>query len=107
TPGDPALSGFPEEARIGMFGKLVQADVAAIDGHGLRVGRKGDNARAVVELDDTDFHVFSERGRASMLVGPVDLDVFLAMAGDGMGQIKNFGKGVALTNVFDRAGILF
>ena len=38
TPGDSALGGLPEEFGIGMFGKFVDADVAAMDGHGVGVG---------------------------------------------------------------------
>ena len=41
-----------------------------------------------------------------MLVRTVDLDVFLAVAGDGMGEIKDLGKGVTLADVFERAGII-
>ena len=37
-PGDAALGGLPEEFRIGMFGKFVDADVAAMNGHGVGVG---------------------------------------------------------------------
>jgi len=44
APGDAALSGLPEEFSVGMFGEFVEADVAAVNGHGLRVSREGDDA---------------------------------------------------------------
>ena len=37
-PGDAALGGLPEEFGIGMFGKFVDADVAAMNSHGIRIG---------------------------------------------------------------------
>jgi len=34
APGDEAVGRFPKELRVRMFGKFVQADISAIDGHG-------------------------------------------------------------------------
>ena len=36
-PGDAGLSGLPEEIGVGMLRKFVESDVAAIDGHGIRI----------------------------------------------------------------------
>ena len=74
-PGDAALGGFPEEFGVGMFGEFVEADVAAVDGHGLRVGGEGDDAGAVVEFDDADFDFFGEGGGVAVRVEPIDLEV--------------------------------
>ena len=38
SPGDAALGGFPEKFGVGMFGEFVESDIAAINGHGLRMG---------------------------------------------------------------------
>src|SRR5882724_1921343 len=37
APGDAALGGFPEQARVLVFGEFVEANVAAVNGHGLRM----------------------------------------------------------------------
>ena len=37
-PGDAALGGLPEEFRIWVLRKFVDADVAAMNGHGVGVG---------------------------------------------------------------------
>jgi len=36
-PGDAALSGLPEEFGVWVFGEFVEADVAAVYSHGLRM----------------------------------------------------------------------
>jgi hypothetical protein len=36
-PGDAGLCGLPEEFSIRVFGEFVEADVAAVNSHGLRV----------------------------------------------------------------------
>jgi hypothetical protein len=60
TPGDAGLSGLPEEFSVGMFGEFIEADVAAVNGHGLRMSGKGNDARAVVKFDVADFDFFGE-----------------------------------------------
>ena len=55
APGDTPLSGLPEEFGVGMFGEFVEADVAAVDGHGLWVSGKGDDAGASIEFDVAHF----------------------------------------------------
>jgi hypothetical protein len=62
-PGDAALGGFPEEPGVGVLGEFVEADIAPIDRHGLRVGGEGDDARAVVELDHPTLTSSVKRGR--------------------------------------------
>ncbi len=43
APGNAALGSFPKEFSIGMFGEFIEADIAAVDGHGARVGGEGDD----------------------------------------------------------------
>src|ERR1043166_4261911 len=43
-PADAALSSFPKETRALVFGEFVEADVAAVNGHGLGMGRECKNA---------------------------------------------------------------
>lgn len=61
-PGDAGLDGLPQEFGVGVFGEFIEAHIAAIDGHGIGIGGKGDNTRAVLEFDVTDFNFFGERG---------------------------------------------
>jgi len=107
APGDAALGGFPEEARVGVFGKFVEADVAAVNGHGLRVGGEGDDARAVIEFDDANFDVFGETGWPAMMVEAINGEIFFAVTGNRAGEVKNLGELVALADVFESAGIIF
>ena len=60
VPSDAALGGLPEEFGIGMFGKFVEADIAAVNGHGIRVGGESDNAGTVIKFDVADFDFFGE-----------------------------------------------
>ena len=47
---------FPKgEAGIRVFSEFVEADVAAINGHGLGMSGKNDDAGLVIELEDADF----------------------------------------------------
>jgi len=64
APGDAALGSLPEEFGVGVLGEFVEADVAAVNGHGLRVGGEGDDAGAVIEFDVTNFDFFCEGGPA-------------------------------------------
>ena len=107
VPGDAALGGFPEEAGVGVFGEFVEADVAAVHGHGLGVGGKGNDAGAVIELDDADFEVVGEGGRPAGIIEAIDGEDFLAVANDRAGEVEDFGELVALPDVFEGAGIVF
>ena len=107
TPGDAALGGFPEEFGVGMFGEFVKADIAAINGHGLRIGGEGDDARAIIEFDDADFDLLDNSGGATLVIELVDRHFFFAVGEDGTGEVKDFGKFVALADVFEGAGIIF
>jgi hypothetical protein len=90
-----------------MFGEFVEADVAAINGHGLGVGGEGDDAGAVVELDHADFDLLGERAGAAAGVEARDFEVFFAAGDDGFGEVKEFDKGPGLLDVFESAGKVF
>ena len=96
APGDAALGGFPEEFGVGVFGELVEADVAAVNGHGLWVGGEGDDAGAVVELDDADFDIVGEAGGAAAGVEARDGEVFFAVGDDRAGEVEELGENVAM-----------
>ena len=102
-----ALGGFPKEFGVGMFGEFVEADVAAVNGHGLWVGGESENARAVVEFDDTDLDVFDDAGGAAGVIEALEGEVFLISGEDGAGEVEDFGELVALLEVFKGAGIIF
>ena len=61
APGDAALRGLPEEFRVRVFGEFVEADIAAVNRHGLRMSRESNDARAVVEFDVADFDFLGNR----------------------------------------------
>ena len=86
--GDAALSGFPKELCVGMFGEFVQADIAAVHCHGLRVGREGQDAGAVVELDDAHFEFVGEGGGAAIFVEARHFVEFLAVRDDGPSVVE-------------------
>src|SRR5437899_73676 len=67
-----ALSGFPKKFGVGMFREFVEADIAAVNGHGLGIRGEGDDARAVIEFDDADFDLFDDARWVAMLIELVD-----------------------------------
>ena len=107
VPGDARLGCFPEQPGVGVLGEFVQADIAAVDGHGLGVGGEGNDAGAVVEFDDADFDVFGEGGGMAEVVEAVEGEELFAVASDGAGEVEDFGELVALADVFEGAGIVF
>ena len=50
SPSDSALGGLPKEFGVGMLGEFVDANVAAVDGHGIGIRGKGDDAGAVIKI---------------------------------------------------------
>ncbi len=106
APGNATLSGFPEEPSIIMFGELVEPDVAAINGHGLRMGGEGDDAGAVVEFDDTHFNFIGKAAGFALSIEAGDFKIFLPMRDDAFGEIENFGLHFAETHVFERTRIV-
>ncbi len=90
-----------------MFGEFVEADVAAINSHGVRIGGKGDDARAVVEFDVTDFDFFSGRSGTAFGIEQVDFEVIFAVRDDGASVVEKFGGGVGRMDVLESAGIVF
>ncbi len=106
APGDAALGGLPEELGIGVFGEFVEADIAAIDGHGLGMGGEGKNAGFVVELDVADFDFFGERSRPALGIEAGDFQVILAMRDDGAGEVEETSEIVSQEHVFQGARII-
>src|SRR5206468_666916 len=90
-----------------MFRELIETDIAAVNGHGLGIGGESDDARAVIEFDDADFDLFDDAGWVAMLIELVDRQILFAVGEDGFGEIKDFGKLVALADVFQGAEIIF
>ena len=105
--GDAALGSFPKEFCIGMFGEFVEADIAAVNGHGLGVGGESDDPGAVVEFDHAGFDLLDDTGGMAMLIKLIDGQILWAVAEDAAGELENFGELVALIDVFERAGIIF
>src|SRR5580765_8533738 len=87
APGDAALGGFLEKLGVGMLGEFVEADVATVHGHGLRVGGEGDDAGAVIEFDDADFDFFGESAGTAAIVEAGDFDGFFAVGKDSGGEV--------------------
>jgi len=106
-PGDAGLGGLPEEFGVGMFGKFVEADIAAVNGHGVGVGGEGDDARAVLEFDVADFDFFGERGWPALGIERLHFDEIFAMTEDGAGVTQHVGEFVNLIHVFEGAGPIF
>jgi len=105
--GDAALGSFPEQFGVGMFGEFVEANIAAVNGHGLGIGGESDDTGTVVELDDTDFDLLDDAGGTAMAVELVDGQGFLAVGKYCSAEIKDFGEFVTLANVFEGAGVIF
>ena len=106
-PGDAALGGLPEEFRIGVFGKFVEPDIAAIDSHGVGIGGESDYAGAVLEFDVADFDFFGERGGMPFGIEGFDFDEVFAAGKDGAGVAEHVGEVVNLVHVFEGAGPVF
>ena len=107
VPGDAGLGGLPEEFGVWMFGEFVEADVAAVNGHGVGVGGEGDDAGAVVEFDITDFDFFGEGSWSAFGVEGLHFDEILAMVKDGAGVAEHVGEFIDLIHVFEGAGPVF
>ena len=107
APGDAALGGLPKEPCVGVFGKLVEADVAPVNGHGLRVSREGDDAGAIIEFDGADFDFVGESGGAAFVVEARDFEVLFTVGNDGAGEVEEVGEFVDLVHVFESAGPVF
>ncbi len=105
--GDAALGGFPKKLCIGMFCEFVEADVAAINGHGVRVGGKGDDAGPVIEFDVTYFDFLGGRSGTTFGIEQVDFEVIFAVRDDGASVVEKFGGGVGRMDVLESAGIVF
>ena len=106
-PGDAGLSGLPEEIGVGMLREFVESDVAAIDGHGIRIGGEGDDAGAVLKSDVADLNFFGERGRLALRIEGLDFNNVFAVAEDCAGVAEHVSEVVNLVHVFERAGPVF
>src|SRR6266850_497293 len=91
APSDAALGGLPEKFGIWMPGEFVEADIAAINGHGLWMSGEGNDAGAVIKFDVADFDFFGKAGRAAIGVGAVHFESVLTVRNDGFGEIEEFG----------------
>ena len=107
VPGDAGLGGFPEEAGVGVFGEFVEADIAAVDGHGVGVGGEGDDAGAVVEFDEADFDFVGEAGGLAVGIEAGNFEGVFAVAEDGAGEVEEAGEVVAVLHVFESGGVVF
>jgi len=105
SPGDTALGSLPEEFCIWMFGEFVEADVAAVNGHGLWVSGESNNARAVIELYVTDFDFFGNCGATR--TGHLDFEVIFAVRDDRLGEVVDAGEHVSDPHVFECARVIF
>jgi len=105
--GGAALGGFPQQTGVGVFGEFVEADVAAVNGHGLGVGGEGDDAGAGVEFDDADFDFVGEAAGTAAGVEARDLDGLFAAGEDGFGEVKEVSELPDELHVFEGAGIIF
>ena len=106
-PGDAALGSLPEELGVGVLGKFVEADIAAVNSHGVRVGGEGDDAGAVVEFDVPDFHFFGERGGLAIGIEAVDFEIIFAVGKDGAGELEEFDEAIGELHVFQGTGPIF
>ena len=106
APGDAALGSFPKQLRVGMLGKFIQANVAPINGHGLRMGGESEDAGLIVEFDVADFDFVGETGGAALLVEARHFEVIFALRENDAGTIKELGKPPALADVLEGAGII-
>src|SRR5437868_8250836 len=105
--GNATLGGFPEKFGVGMFGEFIKANIPAINGHGLGIGGKGNDAGAVIEFDDADLYLFNDARGATLFIELIDGHFLLAVRKDGFSEIKDFGELIALPDVFESAGIIF
>ena len=104
---DAALSGFPKKLCVRMLGEFVEANVAAVNGHGVRIGRKSDDTRAVVKSDVTDFYFLGGRSGTACGIEQIDFEVIFAVRDDGASVVEKFGGGVGRMDVLESAGIVF
>jgi hypothetical protein len=104
APGDSALGGLPEEFGVGVFGEFVEADVAAVNGHGLGVSGEGDDARPGVEFYVAHFEFLRD---GVTCTGHVDFEVIFAVGNDGLCEVEESDKFPSSVHVFERARIIF
>jgi hypothetical protein len=90
-----------------MPGEFVEADVTAVNRHGVGVGGESDDAGTVLEFDVADFDFFGEGSGMAFGVEGFDFDYVFAMAEDGAGETKHVGEIVNLIHVFESAGPIF
>ena len=106
-PGDAGLGGLPKEPGVGMFGELIDADIAAMDGHGVGIGRKSDDARAVIKTDVANLDLLGERGGLAIGVEARDVEVIFAAGEDAAGKIKELDETKSLVHVLEGTGPVF
>ncbi len=107
VPGNAGLGGLPEEFSVWVFGKFVEADVAAVNGHGIGVGGEGDDAGAVIEFDVADLDFFGEGGGPAGGVEGFDFEEVFAVGEDGTGEAEDAGEFINPAHVFEGGGPVF
>ncbi len=107
APGDAGLGGLPKELGVGVLGEFVEANIAAIDGHGIGIGGESDDAGAVIEFDVADFDFLGGGGGMTVGIEAIDFEVVFAVRDDGAGEVEELGGGVGRLNVFEGAGVIF
>ena len=90
-----------------MLGELVEADVAGVNGHGLRVGGEGQNARAVIKFDDAHFDFISKTGGVTFGIKARQLLRGFAVRDDEASDVEKVEDAFAEVHVFESAGVIF
>ncbi len=107
APGDAGLGGLPEDLGVRVLGEFVEADVAAIDGHGLGAGGEGDDTGAVGEFDVADFDFVGEGRGFAVGIEAADSDEVFAVRNHVASDAEKFGEFEDLAHVFERTGPIF
>jgi len=106
TPGDAATGCSPEAFLIGVKGEFVEADIASVSAKSIGIRAKGEDARAVIELDIADLEILGKPGVFAVFehrhFPGID-----AMGEDGFGVIEDFAELIAGGDVFDGGGLVF
>src|SRR5438105_14808234 len=87
-----------------MFGEFVDTNVAAVNGHGVRVRGEGNDTGAVLEFDVADLDFLGEGSRAPLGIEGRYFDEFFAVTQDRARVAHHTGDCINLVRVFERAG---
>src|SRR3954452_3791294 len=90
-----------------MLREFVEANVAAVNGHGMRIGGEGDNAGAIIEFDIADLDFLGDGSRFAIRVEAIDFEIIFTVRNNGAGEVEKLGGGLGQVNVFHGALIIF